>query len=174
VSASSRVVVALAMLSSCTGSDADEELEVANIGGLQYAVPAGWKSQDQSEHQNKIIVWRPSDNPRKESIALIRSKELPALVKGDFGHIEQFLAEAQKSSSDGTFTAVTRFKTNRGLVGARTEGDLVPDAASHTTYRRMHAVLIDGTSLVHVLYTARNPNPKTFRLVLDSLIRKDA
>jgi hypothetical protein len=167
-----RATIVVALLTACA-SEAPPELETANLDGLEYAVPAGWKSNNQSEHQTKIIVWTPSggDNTRHESIALMRTRELPALVKSDVANIQRFLTDAQRSLPHAKGGKALRFKTKHGLVGARVESDFIPDGTK-SEYRRFHAVVIDGASLVHVLYTAADANRETFNLVLDSLTRK--
>jgi hypothetical protein len=166
-----RALLISILLASCSGETPPERHE---LGTLKYAVPAEWTSRDQSEHQTKIVVWTPSPaaNARKESIALMRTRELPALTKSSFAYVQHCLSEAQRGLPQAAFGITTRFKTKHGLVGARIEGDFVP-AGADMPHRRMHAVVIDGNSLVHVLYTARNARPEAFARVLDSLIRKD-
>ncbi len=160
----------LSTLPGCLG-DSEVDLEVAKLGDLEYAIPAGWTSKDLSEHQTKIIVWAPSDNPRKETVALMRTRDLPTAVKSDFAHLQQFLLDTEKSLPNGRFGSAHRLSTKHGLVGMRVDGEFVPDGTK-ASYRRIHAVLIDGTALVHILYTARDADAKTFDLVLDSLTKK--
>ncbi len=159
----------LAALCGCAGS-IGTELEVHKLGDVEYGIPEHWQSIDQSEHQTKIIVWRPTDNPNKESIALMRTRAMPALVNSE-KHLLKFLADAQTRLPQGHFASVANLETKRGLMGMRIEGDFVPDGVA-ASYHRMHAVVVDGNSLVHVVYTAREPNREVFNLVLDSLIRK--
>ena len=164
--ASTALIVALC---GCAGS-VGAELERHKLGDLEYGVPEQWQSIDQSEHQTKIIVWRPADNSSKESIAVMRTRALPAIASSE-DHLSQFLADAQTRLPQARFAPVALVKTARGLTGVRVEGDFVPDGVTDS-YHRIHAVVVDGTSLVHVLYTAREPNRETFNVVLDSLMRK--
>jgi hypothetical protein len=66
------------------------------LGGIEYVLPADWQPLDQSEHQTQIIVWSPAhENKRGESVAFMRTREMPALVKSDFARVATFLGEAQ-------------------------------------------------------------------------------
>ena len=163
-------LIALFAGAACASSP-ELELEITTFAGLELAIPEGWTSTSQSEHQTKIVVFRPKDNDRKESITVMRTRELPALAKADGGHVRQLLSDAQRSLLDGKPGRASHVRTKHGFLGARVETDFVPVGAK-TTYRRIHAVVLDGSSLVHVLYTARNANPKTLDRVLDSLTRK--
>ncbi len=55
------------------------------------------------------------------------------------------------------------------------EGSFTPAGVTQP-YGRVHAVVVDGDSLVHVLYTAQQPDAslETFDGVLDTLQRKGA
>lgn len=158
-------------LGTACASSSGPEVETTTFEGLEFAVPEGWTSASQSEHQTKILVVRPNDNDRKESITVMRTREMPALANTDAAYLQQLLADAQRSLLDGKPGRATRVRTKHGFVGARVEADFVPDGTS-AHYHRIHAVVRDGTSLVHLLYTARDADPGTFELVLDSLTRK--
>lgn len=153
----------------CAGDG--RETRSASIDGLAYSVPAEWQSKNQSEHQTKIALWTPDDNDRKESVAIVRTRAMPALVHADFQRIQQLLSDAQKNLPRGSFGVASRFKSQHGLTGARIAGSFVPDGGV-VHYHRFHAVVIDRDSLVHVIYTATDANQSTFDLVLDSLARK--
>ena len=163
-------LIALFAGAACASS-AEPELEITTFEGLQLAIPEGWTSTSQSEHQTKIVVFRPNDNDRKESITVMRTREMAALARADRGHLQQLLSDAQRSLLDGKPGRASQVRTKHGFLGARVEADFVPDGMK-TKYHRIHAVVLDGSSLVHVLYTARDANPKTLDRVLDSLTRK--
>jgi hypothetical protein len=58
--------------------------------------------------------------------------------------------------------------TRHGFSGLRVEGTFTPPNQA-ASYHRIHAVLVDGESLVHVLYTARDPDRDYIEAVLDGL-----
>jgi hypothetical protein len=66
-------------------------------------------------------------------------------------------------------------KTARGLVGARVDLDFVPPGQP-SRYRRVHVVLVDGSALVHVLYTAKHADVEgdAIGVVLDNLQHEGA
>lgn len=82
--------------------------------------------------------------------------------------IEGLLASAQVPGAK--ISATGPVKTEHGLSGVRIELDYVPPGMKHS-YHRVHAVLVDGSTLVHVLYTARTPDPtlETFNQVLATI-----
>ena len=63
----------------------------------------------------------------------------------------------------------------QGLHGARIEVDFVPPG-TRRVYHRVHAVIVAGDSLVHVMYTAGDPDLsfEALNLVLGSLRHKEA
>jgi hypothetical protein len=164
----------LFVLAAGCASEAPREMQTASIEGLEYAVPADWENKDQSDHQTKIVVWSPTNNPRKESVTIVRTRAMPALVHADFTRIEQLLTDAQGGLSHANFGRTQRVTTKRGLIGAEVTGTFVATTKDAASYRRFHAVVVEGDSLVHVLYTARDANRDTFDLVLESITRKES
>ncbi|MBA3398226.1 MAG: hypothetical protein H0T89_36710 [Deltaproteobacteria bacterium] len=155
-------------------NDPGRPTEIHELGTLEYELPAGWQAQEQVSHGRRIVVWSPTHNPRKETITLVRSEPLPALTKAGAAAVSQHLAAAQLALR-GRFMPATTFKTSHGLAGARMEGSFTPAGVTQP-YGRVHAVVVDGDSLVHVLYTAQQPDAslETFDGVLDTLQRKGA
>jgi hypothetical protein len=147
--------------------------ERATLDGLAYEVPAGWQSQDLSDRRARIVVWSPASNPRKETVAVMRTAPLPALAKAGDPRIAQRLEQAQRGLPSARFSAPVRFTTKHGFAGVRVHGELVPALPGERPYRRIHAVLVDAatSSLVHVLYTALVPNDEAFETVIDHLRR---
>lgn len=170
--ASTWLVVA-AVTSACGESAPDVSWQ--SIEGLQYAVPVGWAVRDQSEQTRKILVWTPDENGNKESVTVIRTQPLVNLTKVGLPRMRGLLAAASKGLSKGSFSEPTQVQTSRGFVGMRVDGQFVPPGTS-SPYRRIHVVMLDGTSLVHVLYTSRNlsADPEALRVVLETLHRKAA
>lgn len=165
------LLLCIAILFTFPGCAGIPELEAVDFDDLELVLPTGWTSKDLSEHQTKIVVFTPEDNTRRESIALVRTHDLPTAARQDFARLRKYLADAQTNMPGGKFAAVHSVRTKHGLAGVRVDGEFVPDG-TRSTYRRMHAVLVDGTSLIHILYTARDANATTFDLVLDSLTKK--
>lgn len=166
-----RAIVLLA-LAACGNESAPTELH--EIGSLEYEMPVGWQSRDQSQSGRRIVVWTPDDNPRKESITLVRSEALPALTKAGVGALEHHLVRAQLGLA-GRFSPAQVTRSKHGLAGVRLHGSFVPPSDTRT-YTRAHAVFIDGEHLVHVLYTAQiaDTSHETLSQVIDSLARKGA
>jgi hypothetical protein len=52
---------------------------------------------------------------------------------------------------------VRPIEAGRGLEGVRVEASFVP-AGQKEPYRRVHVALTDGSTLIHVLYTAKQPD----------------
>lgn len=164
-----RLVLCALLAAGCRDSP---NVEHATLDGLEYAVPAGWQMKDVSERYSKIVVWSPRDNDGKQSVTLVRTEALPAVTEAGVTHLERVLDEAQRGLPRGRFGRPIQFRTDQGFAGVRIDGEFVPTGTS-LAYRRVHAVVIDGTSLVHVIYTASRANRASFDLVLASLSRKD-
>lgn len=172
IRASSCVLVAL-VASAC--GESGPELSWQTVEGLQYALPLGWSVRDQSEQTRKILVWTPDDNEHKESITIIKTQSLVGLTQVGLPRMQGLLSAASAGLPEASFTTPTRVVTSRRLVGLRVDGQFTPTGAG-APYRRIHVVMLDGTALVHVLYTARNlsEEPEGLRIVLETLHRKEA
>lgn len=155
-------------------SDRGPDVSWQRVEGLEYAVPVGWTVRDQSEQMRKILVWTPDENESKETVTVIRTQPL-ALTQVGLPRMRGLLAAASNGLPSGSFSAPSDVQTSRGLVGMRVDGQFVPPGTS-SPYRRIHVVVLDGTSLVHVLYTSKDlaADPEALHVVLDSLHRKAA
>lgn len=163
------LVIALALLgASCSSS---RTIDFATLGNLSYAVPTGWSSQPIADQRITMVQWTPDDNDAKESMMIMRTSPRAALAKAGPPYLVRLLAEAQTGLAKGSFSKPSSVRTQHGFVGARLEGTFVPTGQSQP-YHRIHAVVVDGDSLVHVMYTAKVPDPEAFEIVLDSLTRK--
>lgn len=152
-------------LAGCASSGTS--LESAKIETLDYSVPSGWTSRNLSVFQRPTFEWKPEgDNERKESLVVSRVS-LPALtVEKNRGYLRRNLVEASNQLPEARFSSPTSFVTRGGLRGMRVEGSFKPPSQAGS-YHRTHAVLVDGTSIVHVLYTARDPDREHIEAVLD-------
>jgi hypothetical protein len=144
-------------------------VDPARLESLDYEVPAGWKSRDVSTLQNAMTEWTPDgDNDRKESIVIARAEQPALAAPKNRGYLRRDLVEAANHLVNARFNQPTSFVTRNGLSGLRVDGSFTP-LGQTSAYHRIHAVLVDGTSLVHVLYTARDPDREHIEAVLDGL-----
>jgi hypothetical protein len=158
------IVVALVACSSSSPSG-----DAASLHSFEFAVPSGWTKQDRSAGARNIAEWTPTENDAKESITVIAS---PArALSAD--KVRDLLAKAQHGLSSAAFLPPAPFTTQQGFTGYRIEGVFVP-AGQTARYRRIHAAVLAGHTIVHVLYTAKDAEPENFDLVVDNLVRKGA
>jgi hypothetical protein len=158
------LVVTLAACGSSSPS-----LEPAKLQTLEYGAPEGWTSRDVSSPQNAATEWRPDgDNDRKESLIVSRTEQPALAAPKSRPYLRRTLVEANSQLPSARFASPKSIVTRGGLSGLRIEGTLTPPNQA-VSYHRTHAVLVDGTSLVHVLYTARDPDREYFEAVLDGL-----
>jgi len=152
-------------LSCGNGSVPSQHVQIAHLG---FDVPDDWRNADTERNGLVTSVWTPANNDHKESITVIRSERSPAVASARISTIESLLASAQ--SPGARVSPAQLVTTAQGLSGVRIEVDYVPPGLT-ASYHRVHVVLVDGTSLIHVLYTARSPDAslQTFNLVLGSL-----
>lgn len=153
----------------CT--DPEPARQVQTIGGLQFELPVDWQQTDQSERGRQIVMWTPANNPKKQSITLIRTESLDAMAKASAELHMRHLAEAQRALR-GTFAPPREFTTKRGLTGVKVDGMFTPSRA-RGEYSRVHAVFVDGTSLTHVIFTAAEAgDDDALQTIFDTLQRK--
>ena len=139
-----------------------------HLGSLVFDVPADWARADYGNYGMQTSVWTPLQNERKESISVLRVERAAQKVKG--AALEQLVEAAQGVLHDAHVVKTERFTTDRGVSGARTTLSFVPRGTA-TAYQRVHATFVDGDALVHVVYTAVDPDPtaEPFTLVLESV-----
>jgi hypothetical protein len=171
VKAISLTITLAAFAASCGSSG--PSIDFASVGNLSYAVPSGWQSRDLSDRRVTVVEWAPRDNETKESVTIMRTSPRPAVAKAGPAHVEQLLAQAQSSLPKGSFSKPSRFRTPNGFVGVRVDGDFVPVGQTQA-YQRTHAVLVDGETFLHVLYTARVADRDAFEIVVNSFKHKGA
>ncbi len=133
---------------------------------LDYLVPAGWSYRNLSKPQRALVEWKPAgENARDECVLILRTPR-PAIASSP-PHLVRLLKESQAELQDPKFDLPHRVETRWGLAGMQVAGSFTPKGES--TSQRLQAILIDGFSLIHVIYTAREPNREVFELVLDSI-----
>lgn len=160
--------VTLSLAFGCASSS--PSLEKASIGSLSFGTPSGWTSRDVSSPQRKMFEWSPIDNERKESLTIIRS-DRPAMAKATSVQLQRLIRDAQSAMPGATFSAPISFTTRHGFRGARIEGSFTPPA-SRVRYHRIHAMFVDGTAVINVLYTSRELDRESFEAVLDSFFQE--
>ena len=138
-------------------------LDRATISTVTFGVPSGWSSKDLSTPSLQMLEWTPPYNDRPESLSIIR-REMAAISK-HHDRLGGLLLKASGQLDHATFKRPDRISTKHGLVGARIEGSFVP-AGQLTPYQRIHAVLVEGTHLVHVIYTGQELDREVFEAVL--------
>jgi len=146
------------------------ETQPAELASLRFDIPVGWQSVETSTRGVITAVWTPQMNERHESLSILRSVENPALTSLDGTAMQRLLVDAQRALPRARPSAVMATPRPHNLVGWRIDVDFVP-AGMTAHYRRAHAVFIDGQdhALVHVLYTAKDPDLETFNLVVASI-----
>jgi hypothetical protein len=139
-----------------------------HLGPLQFDVPSDWTRTDYVNGGTSTSVWTPATNDRKESIAVIRVERGAMKIKG--ATLESLVESAHASLANARVERTERISTNHGLIGAKTSLSFTPRGTT-IAYHRTQATLVDGDALVHLFYTALEPDDSVepFRLVLDSL-----
>ena len=155
----------LALAAGC-GGGADR----AELASLSFEAPRAWQRTDTHGNGSVTAVFTPGDNARKETVTIIRTELGPIAKHYSTATLTQLLAGTQTGLRDARASAITRVSTESGLQGLQVVVDYVPSGLARS-YHRIHAVLLDGTALVHVLYTALAPDPElgAFHQVLATL-----
>ncbi|MGE0550197.1 MAG: hypothetical protein AB7O24_10100 [Kofleriaceae bacterium] len=166
--------VVLLVGASCNSSPTIEGQSV-ELASLAFEVPVGWQRQDTKQRGVTTSMWVPEDNTSKESITVIRTDHASAIANGGYGGLEKTLRRAQAALPDARISASRSLTTSRGLAGARIEVDYVPPGLTER-YQRVHVVLVDGSTLVHVLYTTKSATAQqaALGLVLDTIRHEEA
>lgn len=164
-----RGVVLLCLLGACASSA--DRVELASVS---FEAPARWQRSLSTVAGTASAVLTPTDNVRKESVTIIRSEIGELAPHYSAATLAQLLAGSQSALPMARATAISRVQTDSGLQGVQLSVDYVPPGLARP-YHRVHAVLADGTALVHVMYTALVPDPElaAFKQVLSTL-REDS
>ena len=163
--------ITLFAVCACGGSG--PRTQPASLEDLAFETPAAWKHTDVIESSRHVSRWMPSENTAKESISVIRTALRGTVSHPDNKTLTAMLADAQRSLPQGHFPPPVTMQTRTGLTAIVVDGSFTPPG-QHERYRRVHALVVDGTEVVHVLYTARSAEPDlaSFHLVLDTLHRE--
>jgi hypothetical protein len=163
----------LCLVACGTSSSPPETESLQSLGDLHYRAPSsGWSHRDMKQPSRLLSRWTPDDNTNKETISIVRTELRPS-VKPE--SLAALLTEAQMTLPSPSVHAAQNNTTRQQLREAEISADFVPRGLTQS-YHRVHAVIIDGTALVHVLYTARTPDPTlaVFHQVVDSIHRGES
>ncbi len=156
----------IVLLASCASSPS---LDTAKLETLDYVVPSGWTSRPLSSPHGSIVEWTPQgDNERKESLVVSRVANPALALEKNRAYLTRDLVGANRALPEARFSAATSFINRGGLRGVRVEGTFTPVGQAQA-YHRIHAVLVDGPALVHVLFTSREPDRDQIDAVLDGV-----
>ena len=125
---------------------------------LTFEMPGDWQHSDRVFKGVATTIWMPEENDHKESISVIRSELAPAMEHASPSQLADLLAHAE-SFADAKVSPPQAVMTASGFSGARVEVDYVPQG-QREHYRRVHVVLLDHASIIHVLYTAKQADPQ--------------
>ena len=166
-----RALLLLGLLASCASTEPMPS-RAERLGPLAFDVPLEWTRADFTDRGTRTSVWTPPSNERKESIAVIRVERAAMKVKG--ASLVSLVEAAQGSLAGARIVKLEPLSTGRGLTGAQASLSFVPRGKT-TAYHRVQATLVDGDALIHVFYTAVDPDDtiEPFRLVVESLRREE-
>ena len=149
------LALAALVLAACGRTSTRHRIDFAH---LSFDLPGDWTHHEATRRGVDTAICTPTENDRKESVTVIRSELAPLTARAGGGTLSQLLETAQADLPGVRVSKVTSIKTDSGLSGARIEADFIPPGQTEHYYR-VHVVLVDGSSLVHVLYTARSADP---------------
>jgi hypothetical protein len=128
-----------------------------SFAGLVFDVPGDWSHYETDQRGVSTEVWSPAGNAEKESLTIIRTELAAVTAQADASTLSTLLVQAQAGLPESHAAASSPVTTKRGYSGSRVDVDYVPKGLKDR-YHRVHVVLVDGKSLIHVLYTARTPD----------------
>jgi hypothetical protein len=163
-------LVLLLTVAACSGADQAPDGQHARTGGVGYEAPLGWKQDNTQTHTSVTSTWTPENNSAKESVSVVWAAVVP--VPTDPDQLGQLLVRAEQGLLEATVSKPVAITSARGLKGFQIESEFT---ASSQRYHRVHAVLLDGTALVHVFYVAVESDDKleSYRLVLHSVTNEE-
>jgi hypothetical protein len=170
-----RLAWVLVALASAACIRPHDEVQEAKLGDLRFNVPLHWTHTD-STRPRLSSLWVPEDNPHKESVEVVETPLGPGLGDGhNLSQLEDALEHAQISLPQAHVGSPMSFITASGQAATMLSADFVPQGASKP-YRRLHAMIVDGKSVIHVLYTAAvaDDNATAFQTVLQTIHHQGA
>jgi hypothetical protein len=153
------------LVAACSGSEPVHQH--ATLGPIAYDIPEGWHRTDQGSHAS---MWTPPDNDRKESVVVMRGDLDREIERRGPAAYADLLVTAQRSLPHAHVGTPQPVTTKAGLHGFRVAVEFSPFGADKPRYARVHTILLDGATVVHVIYTALtpDPDPQALQMVLDT------
>jgi hypothetical protein len=145
------VAFALIVAAACN-SGIDSETPPVQLGPIEVVPPAGWVAQELGPMTRQ---WTPRSNQRRESITVIVAPK----PLGDTERVFDQTRKAQDMLRDVRITASTTISGADSHGGRRLDLTFRPEG-SKRLYKRSHVTLVEGDHVVHVLYTATDPDPE--------------
>lgn len=160
----------IGLLAASCATTAPAVMTRVRVDQVTVEVPNGWVRSDQSRDGLVTAIYAPEakDNERKESITVMRTERVPAVAHDGLDTIRRLLTDAEAGLRDAKASSAIPTKTTSGLSGVSISVDFVQPELRRR-YHREHAVFVDGSSLVHVIYTAEDPDPTVFPVITASL-----
>ena len=147
-----RALFVLALLATACNTGVDGDVAPVALGPIEVVPPAGWVAQELGPMTRQ---WTPANNRRSESITVIVAPK----PLGDSERVFELTRQAQDLLRDVRITASSTISGADGNGGRRLDVSFRPEG-SRRLYQRSHAVLVIGDHVVHVLYTATDPDPE--------------
>lgn len=165
-----RLVAGVLLLASCLAApdDAQRGSEVV-VGNVTLRAPADWQTQslDASSRQ----VWTPDDNFRKESLAI---RVVPRPAQDSDESLLDSVTRVVSALPSAKVTRREKTTTKRGLPSLFVELTFVPPG-QNDRYTRAHATFVGRTNLIHIFYTARQPEAGLVMLrhVMETVVEEE-
>ncbi len=164
-----RSLLLLVVAASCAVTGESVRTKHVQTASVGYDIPEDWERVESTMRGVETSIWTPKENSERMSVTVIRSELSPTIAAADAATINQLLIQAQGGLRNAKLSPVAEISTAQGLKGARIELEYLPPEVK-ARYHRSHVVLVDGTALVHVLFTAQSPNTfAAFETVLSSI-----
>jgi hypothetical protein len=169
-----RVMLLIAVTACGAVEQAQLASQAAVLGDVRYEAPAGWKQSHAREGSRLVARWAPDDASDTEVVSVFRTELRADKRAASLDDMQKMLVEAQRAMPHERTTEPHTFKTRAGLDAIEISVDFVP-AQRKTTYRRVHAVVVSGSAILHVLYTAPTGDPdlRAYHMVLDTIHREE-
>lgn len=165
-----RIATLIVLLAACN-EDSGPPSQLVELGKLTFEVPLDWKRTDGIRPGTLTAAWTPPKNDRQESVTVVRTHRSGPPSGNAAASTQQLLVSAQRSLRDAKIASLSPVTTMRGLSGSRVDVRFKPNGVERA-YRRVHVVLVENEhTLIHVLYTAANPDKDltALHLVLDTI-----
>ncbi len=165
-----RAVLVFVVAAACQSGSAPSTLatETAFVGEISLLVPTGWNPTVPLEDEAMPRqVWVPTKNPRKESLAV---RIAPRNRERSDEEVVASAITAQGQLASAQITQRNQIATPSGASGVWIEVKYVPPNED-STYSRSHVVLVGDEHVVHLMYTAAEPDPQhlVIQVAMDSV-----